>query len=193
MDLLFPALPALLLATLYFLIIAKKRNLNHLPVTLVIPLLLALVLTGCDAPNPPVHTGDPDNDSAWTNLPGSLDSTLTVHFIDVGQGDAILIQTVNKNVLIDGGNRGDDTVVNYLTEQEISFLDLVIGTHPHEDHIGGLINVLQSIPVKEVLDPGVPHTTRTFEDYLNLIDQKEIPFAVGRAGGDGRSYYLPRT
>jgi competence protein ComEC len=119
----------------------------------------------------------------------SASGTLKVHFIDVGQGDAILIQTPSNNVLIDGGIRGN-TVVDYLKAQGITSLDLVIGTHPHTDHIGGLINVLESIPVKEVIDPGVVHTTKTFEDYLTLIDVKDIKFTEGRAGmvrdfGDG--------
>jgi beta-lactamase superfamily II metal-dependent hydrolase len=74
------------------------------------------------------------------------------------------------------------TVVNYLKNQGVKSLDLVIGTHPHADHIGGLINVLDVIPVKEVIDPGVVHTTKTFEDYLTLIDKKDIKFTEGRAG-----------
>ncbi len=76
--------------------------------------------------------------------------TLKAHFINVGQGDAILIQTPSQNILIDAGDRGN-TVVNYLKAQGVNSLDLVIGTHPHADHIGGLINVFQSIPVKEVI------------------------------------------
>ncbi|MBS4022985.1 MAG: MBL fold metallo-hydrolase [Dethiobacter sp.] len=106
---------------------------------------------------------------------------MKVHFIDVGQGDAILVQTPTQNILIDGGDRGN-TVVNYLRNLGVNSLDVVIGTHPHADHIGGLINVMQSIPVKEVIDPGVVHTTKTFEDYLTLIDEKNIIFTEGRAG-----------
>lgn len=109
------------------------------------------------------------------------DGHLRVHFIDVGQGDAILIQTPEKNVLIDGGERGP-TAVNYLQSWGITGLDLVIGTHPHSDHIGGLINVLQILAVEEIIDPGVVHTTKTFEDYLSLIEKRDIKFTVGRAG-----------
>ncbi|MCW3490225.1 MBL fold metallo-hydrolase [Dethiobacter alkaliphilus] len=116
---------------------------------------------------------------------------LKVHFIDVGQGDAIYIETPSKKILIDGGDRGN-TVFDYLKELGVKSLDLVIGTHPHADHIGGLINVFQSIPVREVIDPAFIHTTKTFEDYLTLIDEKKIKFTVGRAGmvrdfGDGVS------
>lgn len=106
---------------------------------------------------------------------------LRVHFIDVGQGDAILIQTPGQNILVDGGERGFDAV-SYLQSLGVASLDLVIGTHPHADHIGGLLNVLQLIPVKEVIDPCVVHSTKTFADYLTLIDEREIKLTEGRAG-----------
>jgi len=106
---------------------------------------------------------------------------LEVHFIDVGQGDSILIKTPSKNILIDGGDRGT-TALNYIRNQGVNSLDYIISTHPHADHIGGLINVIQSIPVGEVIDPAVPHTTKTFEDYITLIDQKDIWFTEGRSG-----------
>lgn len=106
---------------------------------------------------------------------------LAVHFIDVGQGDSILIRTPDKDVLIDGGERGD-TVLNYLRALGVEKLALVIGTHPHSDHIGGLINVLEEIPVCEVMDPGIVHTSKTYGDYLALIDAKDIAFTTARAG-----------
>jgi len=109
---------------------------------------------------------------------------LKVHFIDVGQGDSILIESPSgRIVLIDGGPRtAGEKVVSYLKKAGISAIDIVIGTHPHEDHIGGLIEVLRNFPVREVIDPGVVHTTKTFEDYLTIIDQRNIPFTEGRAG-----------
>ncbi len=109
------------------------------------------------------------------------DGHLAVHFIDVGQGDAIFIQTPTHHVLIDGGDRGD-TVPEYLLSRGIDLIHIMIGTHPHADHIGGLINVMQQMEVLEVIDPGVVHTTRTFEEYLTLIDEKDIRFTIGRAG-----------
>lgn len=120
--------------------------------------------------------------AAW--LPGQGQSAdLSVHYIDVGQGDAILIKTAEKAVLIDGGTRGaGQTVVDYLASQGITKLDIVIGTHPHEDHIGGLITVLAQLEVGEVLDPGVVHTSKTFEDYLDIIESRNIPFVEARVG-----------
>ncbi len=130
-----------------------------------------------------------DKISPATSNPGTDQGTLEpayygqlkVHYIDVGQGDAIFIESPSHNILIDGGERGN-TVLNYLEEQGVDELHLVIGTHPHSDHIGGLINVLEAIPVKEVMDSGAIHTTKTFEDYLRVIDKKEIKYTEGRAG-----------
>ncbi|HHU30638.1 MAG: ComEC/Rec2 family competence protein [Bacillota bacterium] len=133
-------------------------------------------VTTAPAPQAPAAEQETTGD---TEAPG----TLTVHFIDVDQGDSILVQTPGKNILIDGGSRAaGKTVVNYINEQGIDRLDLVIGTHPHEDHIGGLIGVFQAFPVAEVIDPAVVHTTKTFEEYLTLIDEKDIQFTEGRAG-----------
>ncbi|MDW7674674.1 MAG: stalk domain-containing protein [Bacillota bacterium] len=109
---------------------------------------------------------------------------LTVHFIDVGQGDSILIQSPSgKTMLIDAGERtAGQKVVSYLKAAGISSIDWVVSTHPHADHIGGLITVLETFPVANVLDPAVVHTSKTFEDYLTLIDKKEINFVEARSG-----------
>jgi competence protein ComEC len=108
---------------------------------------------------------------------------LTVHFLDVGQGDSILLQFNGKNVLIDGGEQEmGPRVQSYLRDQGVSSLDLVVATHPHSDHIGGLLTILKSFPVRQVLDSGQVHTTSTFEAFLTLIDQKNIPYTVAQKG-----------
>src|SRR5690554_2656060 len=109
---------------------------------------------------------------------------LQIHYIDVGQGDSILIQIPGPHsMLIDAGEQtsGSD-VVSYIQNQNIDKLDIVIGTHPHADHIGGLISVLEEIKVEKVIDSGRVHTSKTYENYLTLIDQKNIQFELGRAG-----------
>ncbi|HZG70379.1 MAG TPA: S-layer homology domain-containing protein [Chondromyces sp.] len=106
------------------------------------------------------------------------------HFIDVGQGDAILIQTPNgKTILVDGGKRSaGEKVVAYLKKAGVSSIDVLVATHPDADHIGGLIDVLEQIPVKKVLDSGKAHTTETYYEFLSLIDSKNIPFEVPKTG-----------
>lgn len=114
-------------------------------------------------------------------------SNLVVHFIDVGQGDSILIQTsTGATVLVDAGDTkaGRDVVVPYLRKLGIRHLDMVVMTHPHFDHIGGLIPVIETYSVGQVLADGQIHTTRTYEDLLRLILEKEIPFRLVRAGGE---------
>jgi competence protein ComEC len=113
----------------------------------------------------------------------SASENLTVHLIDVGQGDSELIQFNGKSVLIDGGTQdAGPRVESYLRSHGVSSLDLLVATHPHEDHIGGLITILNDIPIKQILDSGQTHTTQTFENYLNLIDQKNIPFSTAERG-----------
>ncbi len=104
-----------------------------------------------------------------------------IHFIDVGQGDAILVTTPDKILLVDGGPRASG-VTAYLQDLEIETIDIVIGTHPHADHIGGLIEVFHSFTVGKVIDPGVSHTTVTYSDYMAAIENYEIPLKEGRKG-----------
>lgn len=92
---------------------------------------------------------------------------LAIHFIDVGQADCIYITDGNSSMLIDAGkNDTSDMVVNYLKEQGVNTLDYVIATHPHEDHIGGMDDVLNNFNVKKILMPNKVTTTKTFENLL---------------------------
>ncbi len=114
----------------------------------------------------------------------NMPDQFSAHFIDVGQGDSTLLTLTNgKTVLIDAGRQSaGEKVVSYLKEAGIDSIDLVVATHPDADHIGGLLDVLNDIPVKKVLDSGKPHTSQTYLDYLNLVDQKNIPFEVAKTG-----------
>ena len=97
------------------------------------------------------------------------DKKLIVTFIDVGQGDAILIRTPEGLfTLIDGGEQGSG-VVDYLHSQGVQNLDLVIATHPNSDHIGGLVEVLNNYPVSRVITNGELHTTLVYENFLDAI------------------------
>lgn len=107
----------------------------------------------------------------------TIPALFTAHFIDVGQGDSILLQAGAQNILIDAGDRASGArVVAYLRAQGVRKIDLLIATHPHADHIGGLEEVFQQMPVARIIDSGQVHTTQTFLNYLRTIDDKNIPF-----------------
>ncbi|MDL4841845.1 ComEC/Rec2 family competence protein [Aquibacillus rhizosphaerae] len=107
---------------------------------------------------------------------------LQVHFIDVGQGDSMLVETPNgKKVLIDGGPpSSSDKLVKYLKQEGIRDIDLVVATHPDIDHIGGLVEVLESFEVDLILDSGKLHHTETYFRYLQQIKQQNIPVKIAR-------------
>lgn len=100
---------------------------------------------------------------------------LTVHFIDVGQADSILIIHGSDTMLIDAGENEDEAkVVGYIQDQGINQLDYVVGTHPHEDHIGGLDAVIRSFSIGMLLMPNITSTTDTFKDVIEACEQKSI-------------------
>jgi competence protein ComEC len=106
-------------------------------------------------------------------------SSVTVRFIDVGQGDSILIDTASGDVLIDGGpTDAGSTVVSYLGSLSITRIHLMIATHVHEDHIGGLVTVLNSITnVDEVLINNQTSTSNTYTNFMNLARHHTVTVA----------------
>jgi competence protein ComEC len=112
----------------------------------------------------------------------ALAADLKVHVLDVGQGDAILIEAPgDKRVLVDAGTSGAG-VVGMLRDLGIDRLDLVIATHPHADHIGGIVKVLGGIPVGMYVDNGMTHTTLTYSRTMASVENKEIPYRIGISG-----------
>lgn len=100
---------------------------------------------------------------------------VTVHFIDVGQADCILIESNKHFMLVDAGNNDDaDTIVSYLNEQGVEKLEYVIGTHPHEDHIGSLDTVINTYEIGTLIMTPKAHTTKTFEDVVSAIESKGL-------------------
>ncbi len=102
--------------------------------------------------------------------PITSSGNLKVSFIDVGQGDAIFFDLNDIDILIDAGDESSGgTVVNYLKSQGVDDLELVVATHPHEDHIGGLPAVLDSFRVERYIDSGVSETSQIFAEVQSKI------------------------
>ncbi len=100
---------------------------------------------------------------------------LLVDFIDVGQADSILIRNQDKVMLIDAGtNEAGEIVVQYLKKLGITKINYLIGTHPHEDHIGGLDDVIYEFEIEKIYMPKIETTTKTFEDVLDAIESKNL-------------------
>ncbi len=109
--------------------------------------------------------------------------TLEVHFIDVGQGDATLIRQSNHSMLIDAGNNSKGTAIQaYLKSQNIEKLDYVIGTHPDADYIGGLDVILYKFDWDIIMMPQVEKDTRTYEDVMKVIEDKNCKITVPTPG-----------
>jgi competence protein ComEC len=159
-----------------------------------------------ESPSPPLSPEHPiitqqEEEESSSSLPATTTTTnssaevavtpaiqpsqvLTIAFIDVGQGDSILVILPNtKTLLIDGGEReGYGKVLASLQEHGLSHIDVVVATHPHADHIGGLVDIIKNVNVGEVLDSGQVHTTQTFEDFLDAVETKQIPLKSVRQG-----------
>ena len=118
-------------------------------------------------------------------------SVLKVHYIDVGQGDSILIQSGDSNMLIDAGERQySHSLISYLKDKGVIKLDYVIGTHPHSDHIGGLGDIIDNFVIGKIIMPDAMNTSKTFEDLLDTISKNNLKitkpiigteYTIGRA------------
>ena len=100
---------------------------------------------------------------------------MAVHFIDVGQGLAILVQSGGENLLYDGGNRSHaDEVVQYLKNQQVETINYMISSHYDEDHLGGLVKCLDTFEVEHVLGADYVHTSDLFNTFMNTATAHAI-------------------
>lgn len=108
---------------------------------------------------------------------------ILIHYIDVGQGDCILIQVNEKNLLIDSGpasNRND--LLDYLSKLNIKKFDYIIATHPHEDHIGNMDTIIKRFNIDKFYAPKVTHTSICFENMVNALVDKSLKINVLKKG-----------
>ncbi len=155
----------------------KKKRVNK-----IIYLIILLFLAFLASYEPEIYNrletfvlGKEQIDTTKYEIPEN--GSLSVYFIDVGQADSILISTGSKNMLIDAGNNEDgEKLVKYLKSLGIKKFDYVIGTHAHEDHIGGMDDVIDNFEIENFYMPDVITTTKTFEDVLDSLSKKSVKF-----------------
>ena len=139
---------------------------------IILVILSFILVAGCTIPSGTGSTRQADNNGK-----------LSAYFLDIGQGDSELLTFGNKTILIDAGETEmGDRVVADLQKLGVTRIDLLVATHSHSDHIGGMQNVLAAFPVGQVLDAGVPSSSSIYEHFLTGIDKKGIPYRVAEQG-----------
>lgn len=105
---------------------------------------------------------------------------LKVSFIDVGQGDSILIQTPQgKNILIDSGpNTAEKEILDYLNGLSIKKIDVLVATHPHEDHIGNMDKIISNFAIGKIYAPNKTTNTKTYESFLRAVKEKGLKITI---------------
>lgn len=112
-----------------------------------------------------------------------VDGTIEVYYLDVGEADSILIREGNTNVLIDAGNNADgEKIVKFLKSLGIENFKYVFGTHAHEDHIGGIDDIINNFNVENFYMPDATTTTSTFEDVLDALLNKNMSLNIPKIG-----------
>ena len=135
-------------------------------------ILVSILIVGC-------NNDVSQNQNDVTQSQQELSTDVSIHFIDTGNSDAILIKQGEVAALIDGGDNDDETlVVDYLKAQGIKRLEYVIATHPDADHIGGLDAVINQLEVEQVLVGNGKATTKTYTDFIEAIMNRGLSPSV---------------
>lgn len=155
----------------------RKRQNNKISLIILFIAIIGYILTMYSNYLNPSQANETSNQNIVT-------TDLKVYFFDVGQADSILITNNGHNMLIDAGNNEDGPkLVKYIKKDlGITEFDYLIGTHPHEDHIGGLDDIINNFDIKKIYLPDITTTTKTFEDVLDAISSKELTITIPKIG-----------
>lgn len=162
----------------------KNKNKNYLSIIVAIVIILYLIFGTNLLSDLKKNVAQVSNVNNETTKEVSVkDGNFKIYFIDVGQADCILITNNNHNILIDAGNNEDgEKLVNYFKSLNITSFDYVVGTHPHEDHIGGMDDIIRNFDIKNYYMPEKLSTSKTFEDVLDSLIEKNMQYIVPKKG-----------
>ena len=161
----------------------SRKNVKNTKIIVTVILALLVVVFGAISGEymDIFPTDDSDNNLVVEDYPFS------VHFIDVGQGDCILIKSDDGNMLIDAGENGyENEILTYLSDLGVEDITYFVATHPHSDHIGGAAEIISNLTVQNVIMPRLSvsntPTTKTYENMLNSIKQSEAKVIAAKPG-----------
>ena len=141
----------------------------------------------------PTETPTPTPTDTPTPEPTSTGGDMAVHFLDVGQGLSILVQSGGQNLIYDGGDRSASSfVVSYLQQQNVQTIDYLIASHYDEDHIAGLVGCLNAFDVETVIGPDDDKDTQIYQSFLNGVSAQGLSVqhpSVGQEFTFGTGYF----
>ncbi|MFZ7120316.1 MAG: ComEC/Rec2 family competence protein [Eubacteriaceae bacterium] len=151
----------------------KIKKINYFQLILIV-LILYIAYT----------TSDINNNSLDIQTNTQNINNITVHFLDIGQADCILIQDpTGANMLIDAGNNQDSSyILKYLHSLNIKKIDYLIATHPHEDHIGSMDDIVESFEIGTILAPDVEYDSTSNKNLTNIIEKKNYEISYAKSG-----------
>lgn len=156
------------------------KNLMKFLAVLLLSLSLTATFSACGSAAPSASSG-----GAKTSASAKGGSQLTVRMLDIGQGDAFLLEKDGKFVMIDTGDiEHRDQIVALLHKYKVKEISKIIITHPHADHLGGMNAIFKNFKVDAIYDDGMPAGTGSYKNYLKQIKEKKIPYHVLKAGDE---------
>ena len=162
----------------------NDKKLNKL-IKIIIGLVILIVITiqGNLFDNVSNATASINDSNKSDKIDAKVNENFSVSFIDVGQADSVLIRNGNYNMLIDAGNNEDgEKLVNYFKSLGIEEFTYVFATHPHEDHIGGMDDIINNFKIDNYYMSNKLSTTKTFMDVLDALDGRNLKYMVPNKG-----------
>lgn len=158
----------------------KKRYLS-----LILTMMMAFALTACSSSSS-TETKQSNSQDVKSNVtventskketqPSYTGGELKVHFLNVGQGLSVLVQSEGQTLIYDGGDRKTSSfVVSYLKEQQVESIDYLVSSHYDSDHMAGLIGCLKAFDVKNVISSDYVHDSQLYTSFVNAVEDKGL-------------------